>query len=176
MILSDFDLKAYIESGRLKIEPFFNDTIRENGLDLRLGRGYCKLRPGEVVVVEEGKDVSHAYECGLSDDFIELEPGGRYLLHTLEVVALPPELMAFVELRSTFARLGLMMPPTIIDGGFEGQITIEVLAPPFHLKLPVMARFLHLVFAKLTTPVTKPYKGKYQGQRGVTPPILKGIT
>ncbi|MEM4033160.1 MAG: dCTP deaminase, partial [Sulfolobales archaeon] len=115
------------------------------------------------------------YECGEADEFI-LKPNTRYLLHTLEYVSLPPELMGFVELRSTFARLGLMIPPTIIDGGFEGQITIEVLSTSFPIKLRTGIRFLHVVFSKLTTPVNKPYRGKYQFQKGVKLPILKDNT
>ncbi|HDN75790.1 MAG TPA: dCTP deaminase, partial [Acidilobales archaeon] len=37
MILSDFDLRAYLESGRLRVIPFSDEIIRENGLDLRIG-------------------------------------------------------------------------------------------------------------------------------------------
>jgi deoxycytidine triphosphate deaminase len=36
MILSDFDLRAYLSSGRLRITPFSEEIIRENGVDLRL--------------------------------------------------------------------------------------------------------------------------------------------
>jgi dCTP deaminase (EC 3.5.4.13) len=39
MILSDFDLRSYISSGRLYIDPFDPSIVRENGLDLRLGKG-----------------------------------------------------------------------------------------------------------------------------------------
>jgi len=34
-------------------------------------------------------------------------------------------------------------------------------------------RFLHLVFAKLSSPANNPYRGKYQGQRGVQVPIFR---
>ncbi len=176
MILSDFDLRAYLNNGRLKIEPFSEDIIRENGVDLRLGREYCKLIESNDVLDltkgESAEDIKQRYLCKESD-IILLEPNSRYLLHTLEYISLPPELMAFVEIRSTFARLGLLIPPTIVDGGFEGQITIELLTTSFPVKIPAGTRFLHVVFAKLTTPVTKPYRGKYQGQKGVTLPILR---
>ena len=80
--------------------------------------------------------------------------------------------MAFVELRSTYARLGLFIPPTIVDANFEGQLTIELVGGPFPVKLYKGDRFLHIIFAKLTSQVEKPYMGKYQGQRGVTLPKL----
>lgn len=176
MILSDFDLRAYLSSGRLRVDPYSEEIVRENGIDLRIGNSYCMLKEVEEVFdINDPGDLSKYYECGESD-VIPLKPNKRYLLHTLEYIGLPPELMGFVELRSTFARLGLMIPPTIIDGGFEGQVTIELLTSSFPIKVYKGTRFLHVVFAKLTTPVNKPYRGKYQGQRKVTLPILKELS
>ncbi|MEM1736738.1 MAG: dCTP deaminase, partial [Ignisphaera sp.] len=83
-----------------------------------------------------------------------------------------PELMAFVELRSTFARMGLSIPPTIIDGGFEGQITIELHGSSFPIKLRYGTRFIHIVFSRVTSPIEKPYSGGYQKQKGVKLPRL----
>ncbi|MEM2302291.1 MAG: dCTP deaminase [Sulfolobales archaeon] len=172
MILSDFDLRNYIASGRLYIEPFDPSVVRENGLDLRLGSGYCELLEVEEVLDPYGFDeeaLGRFYRCGEGSEIL-LKPWGRYLLHTLEYIRLPPELVGFVELRSTLARLGLMIPPTIIDGGFEGELTIEVQAPPFPVKLRPGTRFLHLILSKVSTPIEKPYRGEYQGQRGVRLP------
>ncbi len=176
MILSDFDLRSYLSSGRLHVEPLDNKIIRENGLDLRIGSEYCEImEDDEVFYIREGANVNKLFKCGEAKDYVVLKPNRRYLLHTLEYLKLPPELMGFVELRSTFARLGIMMPPTIIDGGFEGQITIEVLSTSFPIAIPIGTRFLHVVFAKLTTPVSRPYSGKYQGQRGATLPKLRSL-
>jgi dCTP deaminase len=172
MILSDFDLRSYIASGRLYIEPFDPSIVRENGLDLRLGRGFCELAESHEVLdpyEADGEVLKRFYRCGDGDEVI-LRPWGRYLLHTLEYIRLPPELVGFVELRSTLARLGLMIPPTIVDGGFEGELTIEVQAPPFPIRLRQGTRFLHVILAKVSTPIEKPYRGTYQGQRGVRLP------
>jgi dCTP deaminase len=84
---------------------------------------------------------------------------------------MPMDLMGFVQLRSTYARLGLALPPTIIDANFSGQLTLEVLGGSFPVKIYAGDRFCHIIFAKLTSPVEKPYIGKYQLQRGVTLPI-----
>ena len=51
----------------------------------------------------------------------------QVLLSTLEHVTLPDDLVGMVELRSTWARHGLSMPPTIIDAGFSGTVTLEVI-------------------------------------------------
>jgi len=170
MILSDFDLRNYIKSGRLKIEPFSEEIIRENGLDLRLGNTIARLkRIDKVFDYKNIGNMSDYYVIERSEYFV-IEPNERVLLHTLEYIKLPPELMGFVNLRSTYARLGLSISPTIIDGGFEGQLTIELVGGSFPVKLYAGERFIHVVFAKLTSPVEKPYAGKYQGQRGVMLP------
>ncbi|MEZ0290524.1 MAG: dCTP deaminase [Sulfolobales archaeon] len=170
MILSDFDLRAYLNSGRLKIEPLDPLIIRENGLDLRLGRSYCELKETlEVLDPYNDWDPDKFYECREGDEYV-LKPGRKYLLHTIEYIALPPELVGIVELRSTLARLGLLIPPTVVDGGFEGQLTIEVHSSSFPIKLRSGSRFLHLILMKTTTPIERPYRGRYQGQRNIMLP------
>ncbi|MEM0026622.1 MAG: dCTP deaminase [Ignisphaera sp.] len=173
MILSDFDLINYIRSGRLVIEPFSNEIVRENGLDLRIGDEVCILNEVNKVLdpYDANVDINTFYNCFKTDEII-FEPRKIYLATTVEYIKVPPELMAFVELRSTFARMGLSIPPTIIDGGFEGQITIEIHTSTFPIKIKKNTRFLHIVFSKVSTPIQKPYTGRYQGQRGVRPPKL----
>ena len=54
MILSDFDLRNYIKTGRLKIEPFDESIIRENGLDLRLGNKIASIATTTNEVIYNG--------------------------------------------------------------------------------------------------------------------------
>jgi len=172
VILSDFDLTWYLKSGRLVIVPYDEEIVRENGIDLRIGGEIAKLKPLNKVfdtrnVAEE--QVSEFYEVLRSDEFV-IYPNERVLLTTLEYVKLPNDIMGFVELRSSFARLGLSIPPTIIDAGFEGNVTLEVHGSTFPIKLYKGQRFAHVIFSKTLNPVLRPYQGKYQGQRGVTLP------
>jgi len=172
MILSDFDLRNYISSGRLVIDPLFDDTIRENGVDLRLGKQIARLKRSEKLLdTRTSVDYNKFYQIEWVDEFV-LQADEKILVTTLEKVTLPSDLMGFVQLRSSFARVGLLLPPTIIDAGFSGNITIEVRGTSFPVKLYSGQRFAHIVFSKLTTPLEKPYSGKYQGQVGVTLPIF----
>ena len=176
MILSDFDLMNYIKSRRLIIEPFTPAIVRENGIDLRLGGEIARLRSIDKVldVGNESLDLSPYYIIEVGNEFI-IKPWEKVLLTTYEGVKLPPDIMAFVELRSSFARLGLSIPPTIIDAGFDGNITLEVEGSSFPVKLHKGQRFAHVIFAKTLNPVEKPYEGRYQGQKGVTLPKLRGL-
>ncbi|NON63497.1 dCTP deaminase, partial [Acidianus sp. RZ1] len=166
MILGDRDLKYFLEKGWVKIEPLKEDSIRENGVDLRIGEEIARFKQTDKI-----------YD-GKIDDFYIKEKGEEFVIHqnehvllvTEEVVSLPQDIMAFVNLRSSLARLGLFIPPTIVDAGFQGQLTIEVIGSAFPVKVKRGDRFLHLIFARTLTPVEKPYSGKYQGQRGVTLP------
>jgi len=176
MILSDFDLMNYIRSGRLVIDPFTPSIVRENGVDLRLGGEIARLRSTSEVLDTgvESLDLSTYYVIEVGDEFV-IGPQEKLLLTTYERVKLPSDVMAFVELRSSFARLGLSMPPTIIDAGFEGNITLEIEGSSFPIKLHKGQRFAHIIFAKTLNPVERPYRGRYQGQKGVTLPKLRGL-
>jgi dCTP deaminase len=140
LILSGNDVRQYIKHGGLKFEPeLLPDQFQQNGIDM---------------IVE-------------SVESILLASGGFTLGTTREVVTMPNDLCAFVQLRSTWARKGFIMPGTMIDAGFSGSITLEIAkfgAPGY---VPVGARFAHVIFAKLSSP-SDPYRGKYQGQQGIT--------
>lgn len=173
MILSDFDLWNYIKNRRLRVEPFTEDVVRENGLDLRIGKQIARMKNSDKVFdTRNDENISEYYVVEEADSFV-IYPREHVLLHTLEYISLPLDLMGFVNLRSSYARVGLSIPPTIIDANFEGQLTIELVGGDFPVKLYAGDRFLHVVFAKLSSPVEKPYKGRYQGQRGVRLPSFR---
>ena len=142
MILTGRDVQLYIASGKLKIDPIAPEQFQQNGVDLIL----------QAVDQPCGPTLS-----------------GFHLACTREVLTLPDDLMAFVCLRSTYARLGILLPSTVVDAGFSGNLTLEIFATR-----PVLApygeRFAHLVFARLTGPAAL-YAGKYQGQWGITPAL-----
>jgi len=170
LALSDFDLENYLKTRRLVIEPVHPDTVRENGVDLRVGESIARMRETDQLLDTRAEiDTRLFYDIVKGDEFV-IRPREKVLICTMEYMELPAELMGFVELRSTFARCGLMLPPTIIDGGFKGQVTLEVEGSSFPVKLYKGDRFAHIVFLKLVSPIGKPYAGKYQGQRGVTLP------
>jgi len=172
MILSKNEILELLRNGKLIIEPFENEIVRENGVDMRIGDEVAILlnnpEPIDPEKLEESTLNRYYMLKRLDGDYI-IQPYMKILVSTLEYIKMPDDIIGFVELRSTFARLGLSIPPTIIDAGFEGQITLEVHGGAFPVKLRKGMRFAHIVFAKLTGK-TEPYRGKYQGQRGVTLP------
>lgn len=173
MILSDWDIRVYIEKGLLVIKPLFEDTIRENGVDLRFGYQFCRFNKKNGIVIDSRRDsLDRFLECveASQEEGFVINPHEHVLATTLEWVELPHDLVGLVNLRSTFARLSLYIPPTVVDSGFKGQLTIEVIGGNIPIRIYPMQRFLHVIFARTSSPVYRPYSGKYQDQKGVTPP------
>ncbi len=142
MILTGRDVQWYVKMGKLMIEPVTREQYQQNGVDL---------------ILESIGDVGPA----------SIVPAGDFRLGcTRELICMPDDLMAFVQLRSTWARQGILVPPTAVDAGFQGNLTLEIV---FHReqRAPLGQRFVHLIFARLTGPTTR-YSGKYQGQSGIT--------
>ncbi len=170
MILSAVDLRKVIEQGSLTIDPLSNDTVRENGVDLRFSEEIVRLQPTDKVLDIQSPNNEGLYVKEKVTDFFVLGKYERVLVATLEKVKLSNGLMAFCQLRSTFARAGISIPPTVVDAGFEGILTIQISGGSFPVKIPVKTRFLHLVFAELKTPLVTGYEGKYKHDNGVAPP------
>ena len=176
MILSDGGIRSYLRRGLLRIEPLEERQIRENGIDLTIGPQYARFeRVNEVLDVTQEMDLLKYYRVGeMGDEGIVIEPYEHVLLHTREWVEMPPDLVGLVNLKSSFARLGLYIPPTVVDAGFKGEIVIEVIGSSFPVKVKPGVPFIHLIFLRTDSPVIRDYSmgGHYQGQRGVRLPRL----
>jgi dCTP deaminase len=170
MILSAVDLRKALDQGTLGIDPLSSDTIRENGVDLRFSEEIVRLQPSDTVLDIASPNSEGLYVKEKASDSFVLGKYEKVLVATMERVKLPNDLMAFCELRSTFSRAGISIPPTVVDAGFEGILTIQISGGPFPVKIPVKTRFLHLIFAELKTPLVTGYEGKYKNFEGVVTP------
>jgi len=173
MILTRSEIEKLIESGKLVVDPLFEDTIRENGLDLRIGNEYAiyayENTPIDPCQIDDAQEY---FRIVKTDGKIVIPPRNFVLLTTIEYIKLPPDVIGLCNLRSTLARFGLSIPPTVVDAGFEGTLTIEVVNnSPNPIVLKTGIRFLHLVLVRCQGEAK--YLGKYLGQRGVRPP--KGL-
>jgi dCTP deaminase len=67
--------------------------------------------------------------------------------------------------------MGLFIPPTVVDAGFYGTLTIEIRGGTFPVKAYSGDRFMHLVISDEISYSSKVYRGKYAGEISVTPGI-----
>lgn len=133
MILSKPDLLRYLSEGRLKIDPPVSpDEVAQVSIDLCLGRKFTTFKqpPDYLPAIHvdpslwTSADLWHHFE----QDVFRLHPGQFVLAQTLERILIPPDLVGFVEGRSSWARLGITIHVTApkIDPGFDAPITLEM--------------------------------------------------
>ena len=130
MILSDRSIREALESGRIVIDPLGDDSVQPSSVDLRVDRFFRVFRNhtlGHIDVKHDLSELTTLVEAADDDPFI-LHPGEFVLGCTLERVALPDDLVARLEGKSSLGRLGLLIHSTagFVDAGFEGQLTLEL--------------------------------------------------
>ncbi|MBV0901533.1 dCTP deaminase [Haloarcula salina] len=187
MILSDADILRRLEEGDLVVEPLDDPDIQIQpaSVDLRLGREFLEFQHANIPCIHpnsEDEVADYVDETVVEDDgeFI-LHPGDFVLGTTHERVAIPDDLIAHVEGRSSLGRLAIVVHATagLCDPGYEGQITLELsnlgTAP---VALTPGMRISQLTFTELKTPADRPYGAergsKYQGQTGPQASKIQG--
>jgi dCTP deaminase len=179
VLLSDRDLRAEIESGRVCLEPYDPSMIQPSSVDVRLDRYFRVFenhRYPHIDPAADQSDLTRMVEPVGEEPFI-LHPGEFVLGSTLEVVTLPDDLAARVEGKSSLGRLGLLTHATagFVDPGFSGHVTLELAnVATLPIKLYPGMKIGQLCFFRLTSPAEHPYGSekygsRYQGQRGPTP-------
>ena len=135
---------------------------------------FANTRYPFIDVRHEQPDLTELVEVKPDEPFI-LHPGEFVLGSTLERVALPDDLVARLEGKSSLGRLGLLIHSTAgyVDPGWDGYLTLE-LSNVANLPITLYPgmKIGQISFFRLSTPAETPYGAagnKYQGQRGPTP-------
>lgn len=167
MILSDKTIQKMLSDHTLTITPLEDGQIQPASVDIRLGRTFSIVEDSSSGILTMDRPIS--YKTIQTDRYLLL-PGQFVLATTMEYFALPDDLTAFVEGRSSLGRMGLFIQNAgWVDPGFEGEITLELFnANRCAIELEAGRRVGQLVFAKMDQAAENPYRGKYQGQRGAT--------
>src|SRR5690606_37081537 len=178
VLLSDRDILAEIDAGRVALDPYEESMIQPSSIDVRLDkffRVFDNHKYPHIDPAEDQSDLTRQVEVSGDDAFI-LHPGEFVLGSTYEYVTLPDDVAARLEGKSSLGRLGLMTHSTagFIDPGFQGHITLELAnVATLPIKLYPGMKIGQLCFFRLTSPAENPYGSakygsRYQGQRGPT--------
>ncbi|MGI9156784.1 MAG: dCTP deaminase [Marmoricola sp.] len=179
MLLSDRDILAEIDDGRVRLDPWDRAMVQPSSIDMRLDRFFRVFenhRYGLIDPAEAQDDLTREVEPDGDEPFI-LHPGEFVLGSTYEQVSLPDDVAARVEGKSSLGRLGLLTHATagFIDPGFSGHVTLELAnVANLPIKLWPGMKIGQLCFFRLSSPAEHPYGSakygsRYQGQRGPTP-------
>jgi len=178
VLLSDRDIRAELDAGRVVLDPYEPTMLQPSSIDVRLDR-YFRLFDNHkypfIDPSQEQPELTRLVEVAPDEPFV-LHPGEFVLGSTLEAVTLPDDVAARLEGKSSLGRLGLLTHSTagFIDPGFSGHVTLElsnVATLPITL-WPGM-KIGQLCFFRLSSPAEHPYGSdaygsRYQGQRGPT--------
>ncbi|MHB1486982.1 MAG: dCTP deaminase [Acidimicrobiales bacterium] len=179
MILSDKTITEEVAAGRIVIEPFDESCVQPSSVDLHVDRFFRLFRNHSMRVIdvkEDQEELTELVEVRDGDALI-LHPGEFVLGSTAERVALPADLVARLEGKSSLGRLGLLIHSTagFVDAGWDGHLTLE-LSNVANLPITVYPgmKIGQISFLRMTTPAEHPYGSsavgsKYQHQRGPTP-------
>ena len=179
MLLSDRDIRAEVEAGRIRLEPYDLAMIQPSSIDVRLDRLFRVFENHRYPHIDpalEQPELTREVEPVGDEPFI-LHPGEFVLGSTFELVSLPDDVAARLEGKSSLGRLGLLTHSTagFIDPGFSGHVTLELSnVATLPIKLYPGMKIGQLCFFRLETPSEHPYGSaaygsRYQDQRGPTP-------
>jgi len=149
-MLSDVEIREFIDSKTLRILPFDKDALEPASYDVRVGRVLIARR-GIVDLAKEAVLLRHG-------DWAELE--------SLEEFELPINLAATVGLRSGLTRRGMdWFGGPQIDPGYQGKIYTSVFnASSTPIELTHGMSFATVIFFRLSKDASRPYSGKFQRQ------------
>jgi dCTP deaminase len=173
-VLSDRDIRAALEAGRVRIDPYDPSCLQPSSVDLHLDREFRVFRNNRYPFIDPRiaqPDLTELVSIKEDEAFI-LHPGEFVLGQTLEWVELPGDLVSRLEGKSSMGRLGLLIHSTAgyVDPGWKGNLTLELsnvanlpIALYFGMKIGQIS------FFAMSSPVERPYGSKdlgskYQGQ------------
>jgi dCTP deaminase len=178
VILSDVSIRKELASGRIVVEPLGDNAIQPSSIDVRLDRWFrvfANHRYPIIDVKQAQPELTELIEVPGEEPFI-LHPGEFVLGSTLERIALPDDVVARLDGKSSLGRLGLVIHSTagLIDPGFDGHITLELSnMATLPITLYPGMKIGQFAFERMDAPADVPYGSaetgsKYQGQRGPT--------
>src|SRR3989344_5776605 len=169
MVLSDRDIKSYLKSGRIKIDPApdMAKVLGSCSIDFRLANSFRIFEHSKFAFIDpfdpkNASEVTKLVEVKNKEPFI-LHRHDFVLATTIESFTLPDDLLARLEGRSSLGRLGVVVHSTasVFEPGWSGKVVMELgnLGTMPVALYPGM-RICALTFEKLTSEVDIPYHKK----------------
>ena len=147
--------------------PEFEDCIKENGIDLRIGKvEHTTNRNNKLIGCVDGeKHLPVTYEVAPSDGVYKFYPHNFYSIIVDRPIKIPDGYCQFYFIRSTFARCGLILTDAVGDNGFEGTLRICIYnANNLTVTCGLNEAIIQAVTIKNDGTATK-YEGTYQGDK-----------
>ena len=138
-VLSDVEILEHLGTGEIRLEPSdISSCLNPAGYDLRCSKT------------------------------VVLKPKQYELVATLEIVELGLNVAAFLHIRSSLAREGVIGSFAVVDPGFRGELTLNLYnVSKKEIILKEGERIVQIVFHHLGNVAKKGYNGSYQNSKGI---------
>ena len=178
MILNDKQIIKLAEEHEM-ISPFVNKSVANGishgvnpfGYDLRCGSEF-KIFTNIKGATADPKNFSEDNFITVKDEeSILIPPNSFALASSLEYFKMPRNVTGLVTAKSTYARCGLGVPPTVLEAGWEGVLVLEFSNHTSNsIRLYANAGAAQILFFQGEQPDISyaDRDGKYQGQTGIT--------
>jgi len=176
--LVDHQIKKAVEDGEIKIDPFDPKRLAPAGYYITLGKDLLIPKKGETIDI--GGDRNPEYrKVQISQKGYTLKQHDFILGETEEILTIPHNYAAFIDGRSSLARLGLEIHQTasfIFPGHTESIITLEIKNSGMsNIVLRSGVQIAKLIFFRTDEFATKGYKdiGDYAHQPDIAGAKIK---
>lgn len=168
-VLTRDSILRELDAGRVRIDPFDRSQVGVASIDLTLGREIRTIENASVPIrVEDATDYrDHTCVRSLDEPF-RLDPGVTIHGITAETITLPDDLCGFLEGRSRFARLGLMIHVTsaFVQPGVSNRQVLEMSNVSSRaLEIVPGVRICQIVLMR--TEGRAVYRGRFRDQREI---------
>lgn len=165
-VLTHDEILQLVKRREIVIEPFKEESVGPASVDFHLDSTFRTFRPThELFHVTSDPDFGKVSEIVEVKDYFTLMPGQAIHGTTIEKITLPPTICAWIQGRSRFARIGLMVHITasFIQPGSSGKQVLEMNnAGPMPLAIHPGVAICQLVFEECRGSAF--YRGKFQKQ------------
>ena len=178
MILNDKQIKKLAKEQEM-ISPFVGESISRGishglnsfGYDLRCGSEF-KIFTNIKGATADPKNFSEDNFITVNDEeSILIPPNSFVLAASLEFFKMPRNVTGLVTAKSTYARCGLGVPPTVLEAGWEGVLVLEFTNHSSNsIRLYANSGAAQILFFQGEQPEVSyaDRNGKYQNQVGIT--------
>jgi dCTP deaminase len=167
-VLTRTEILDHIDAGTIVIDPFDHEQVGPASIDLHLDRQFRVFRPAqEIFHVTDEADYRHITDLIEVDDYFLLLPGQAIHGVTQERITLPDDICGWIQGRSRFARIGLMVHVTanFMQPGIRNakQVLEMNNAGPIPLAIHPGTTMCQIILEQCTGRAQ--YLGRFQGQQ-----------
>ena len=171
-------------TSRGMIEPFEEKQVRTGvisyglssyGYDMRVADEF-RIFHNALSPVVDPKAFDERSFVEYEGDVCLIPPNSFVLARSVEYFRIPRDVLTLCVGKSTYARCGIITNVTPFEPEWEGFVTLEISnTTPLPARIYANEGIAQVLFFESDEPCEVSYsdkKGKYQAQRGVTPPLL----